>query len=279
MNDNSGVPASNFAALRDWLAKQRLQGQADGPILKNSKPSSTAQLMERTSADPQPMFSVSPDGSADFTDITSAVRKAPTGSRILVRPGRYQEGIILEKPLEIVGDGSRQDIVIENPDTHCVLMQASHGAVRGLTLRSQGSSKGNKRSAVYIVQGTLLVEECTLSSDTLAAISILGHSARPTLRGCRFVDSRSSGLLVADHATATIEECEFLDNGEAGLLIRNEGNPVVRHCQFHNGKMFGLMVDQGGRGTIEECEFFKNDAAGVEISGGNPFIRNFTVHH
>ncbi|MFL5243997.1 MAG: right-handed parallel beta-helix repeat-containing protein [Gemmataceae bacterium] len=273
MNDKTGAPTSDFAALRAWLAKQRLQHQPAVAGSNETKPSSS-HAQEGISAEPAPTLTVSSKGDAGFKTIIAAIRKAPAGARIVIRPGLYQEGLALEKPVELIGDGPRQDIIIENPDSHCISVQTSRASVRGLTLRSLGAAKGNKRSAVYLAQGSLVLEECTLSSDTLAALSVVGPAARAVIRRCCLSDSRTNGILVADYADASIEDCEFLGNGESGLLIRNEANPTVRHCRFHDGKMFGFMADQGGRGTIEDCEFSHNEAAGVEISGGHPLIRN-----
>src|SRR5262249_12823056 len=158
---------------------------------------------------PAATLAVSPSGAGDFRTVTEAIRKAPPGSRILVRPGSYAEGIVLEKPLEIVGDGAREKIVFANPDTHCVLIQTDRALVSGLTLSSQGACKGNQRSAVHIQRGQVVVDDCELSSDTLAAICVHGHATNPIIRGCRLSGSKGFGIQVADDARATIEDCEF----------------------------------------------------------------------
>ena len=40
----------------------------------------------------------------DFPSISQAIQAAKPGDRILVRPGLYSEGLIIDKPLEIMGD-------------------------------------------------------------------------------------------------------------------------------------------------------------------------------
>jgi F-box protein 11 len=48
-----------------------------------------------------------------YTSIAEAIQKEKAGTRILVRPGHYREGLVIEKPLEIVGEGNRDDVVVE----------------------------------------------------------------------------------------------------------------------------------------------------------------------
>jgi TIR domain len=41
----------------------------------------------------------------DFAAVSAAIKHAKPGDRILVRPGMYEEGLVVDKPLEILGDG------------------------------------------------------------------------------------------------------------------------------------------------------------------------------
>jgi TIR domain len=44
-------------------------------------------------------------GRGDFTTVGAAIKAATPGDRILVRPGLYDEALVVDKPLEILGDG------------------------------------------------------------------------------------------------------------------------------------------------------------------------------
>jgi F-box protein 11 len=47
-----------------------------------------------------------------FTTVSAAIKAAKPGDRILVRPGRYEESLVVDKPLEITGDGPLANIEI-----------------------------------------------------------------------------------------------------------------------------------------------------------------------
>ena len=48
--------------------------------------------------------------------VGAAIEAARAGDRILVRPGLYSEGLVIEKPLEILGEGPVADIEIRAED-------------------------------------------------------------------------------------------------------------------------------------------------------------------
>ena len=73
---------------------------------------------------------VSPTG--DCQNISTAIREAKAGDCILVKPGVYQEDLIIDKPLEIIGDGDVADIVVESQNADCIMMETDNALVRGL---------------------------------------------------------------------------------------------------------------------------------------------------
>ena len=101
MHDPSGAKPANYAALKEWLTKVRAAETPRSRAVENA-------ISQTVVASAAATLTVAKTGPADFDNLTEAIRKAPSGSRILIRPGRYEESIILDKSLEIAGDGSRQ---------------------------------------------------------------------------------------------------------------------------------------------------------------------------
>ena len=58
---------------------------------------------------------VAVDGSADFTSVQAAVDAAASGDVVMVQPGTYTEQVVIDKDLDLIGDGPRADIVITAP--------------------------------------------------------------------------------------------------------------------------------------------------------------------
>jgi hypothetical protein len=95
------------------------------------------------------------------TTLSDALEAAEPGDRILVRPGVYKEGIVIDKPVEIIGDGELNDVVIEANGRNTILCQANMARIANVTLRQTG---GGNWYCVDIGQGRLDLDGCDISS-------------------------------------------------------------------------------------------------------------------
>jgi hypothetical protein len=222
---------------------------------------------------------VSQLGDAQFRGIGEAIQHAGSGTRILVRPGIYKESLVLDKRIELVGDGPVSEVVIEAPDSNALRFQAEIAKVRGLTLRTAPGRSGRDRYAVRVLHGQLILEDCDITSDSLACLAVHGPTATPVIRRCKIHHGASVGVLVFDRAEAEFEDCDIFENGLAGLEIRQGGNPTLRGCRIHGGKHVGVLVHTTGRGSFHECDISGNAMANVEIrQGGNPNLRRCKIY-
>ena len=189
-------------------------------------------------------------GAGEFATIGAAVREAPAGARIVVAPGVYVEGIVIDRPLEIVAEGAPGTVVVEARDASCLVMEAGYARVRGLVLRGRTGPDGRTRFAVDVPQGHLLLEDCEITSDALACVAIRGRSAAPVLRRCHVRDGKGSGVFVQGGGTGTLEHCAVAGNALAGIEVGSEGQPTLRHCAILDSRGPGVYVSLGGGGDV-----------------------------
>ena len=103
----------------------------------------------------------------DFATIFEAISAADPGSRILVKSGIYDEGLVLDKPLEIVGDGLLGEVVVRASGKHTILFQTVRGKISNLLIRQTG---GGNWHGVNISQGCLELVGCDITSDGVTCI-------------------------------------------------------------------------------------------------------------
>ena len=228
-----------------------------GPAAKTEPPTRVVDQMHR----------------GDHLTITEAIEAADPGDRILVRPGTYQEGIVIEKPLEIIGVGDLCDVVVEAKDRDALLFKTTMGRVVNLTLRQMG---GGEWCGVDIVQGRLELEDCDITSQSLACVAI-NDGADPRLRRNRIHDG-TIGVMISNDGQGTLEDNDIFGYARVGVGIIGDCNPTLRRNRIHDGEV-GVTSTYGGQGTLEDNDIFGNAIAGVGIrESGNPVLRRNRIH-
>ena len=253
---------------------------------QNSSSNQTAQTKQTVSTQParvsasNAIFIVSAKGGGNYASISEALRNVAPSSRLLIREGLYNESIVLDKNVEIVGDGAAENIVVQSQNQSCVSMRTEKATVRGLTLQGRGKSYGKAFFAVDVPFGELTLENCDISSDSLSCVAIHGASANPFLNNCSIHDGADSGIYIFDNARAQIENCDVYRNANVNLAITQGANPSVKSCRIYAGENGGVVVwGNGATATIENCEIANHRLANIGISqSANPMFRRCTIY-
>jgi len=216
-------------------------------------------------------------GRGDFATVGAAIEAAQPGDRILVRPGLYEEGLVVRKPLEILGDGPVSEIVIRARRADALLFQANTGRVANLTLRQAGGR--GKWFGVNITQGRLDLEGCDISSQSLACIAIVA-GADPRLRRNKIHGSPESGVIVYESGLGILEDNDITGNDGPGVAIKNESNPTLRRNKIHDNKDAGVFIYDKGLGTLEDNDITGNTGPGIVVqTNGRPIVRANRINH
>ncbi|MCP3969193.1 MAG: hypothetical protein GY717_02500, partial [Rhodobacteraceae bacterium] len=209
----------------------------------------------------------------DHSTISAAIKAAKPGARILIRPGTYTENLVLDKPLELIGEGERDEVLVAVTSGDALRVSASLGLVRNMRfLRGQG--KGNDVAA-WVTAGRCVFEDCSFTCRSLSAVVVKGAGTAPGFDRCRFEGSAQGGASVLDHATPRFEECRFSDNDLHGIGIVEKADPELRRCVMRQNTQVGAFVYKDGRGRFTDCDFAQNGFDGVATEeGGAPHLKN-----
>ncbi|HEX8370603.1 MAG TPA: right-handed parallel beta-helix repeat-containing protein [Pyrinomonadaceae bacterium] len=236
-----------------------------------------------TSSPPKPSvnsFIVAANGGGNFRSIGEALEKAAPNSRLLVREGLYIESLVLDKNIEIIGDGAIEKIIIRSPVSSCLLMQTKKALVRGLTLQGQGRQNGQAFFAVSIPGGELILENCHISSDSLSGVAVFGAGANPLIKNCWIHDCADSGFYIFDNASPRIESCDVYQNANVSVAVTQGANPTIKSCRIFDGNNGGVVIwGNGAAGTIENCHIYGHRLANVGVREyANPTFRRCKIY-
>lgn len=205
-------------------------------------------------------YVVAADGSGDFTTITEAVTAALDGDTILVRPGTYQEDLVIRDDITVRGDGPRNAVVIDAPGTGMrtvvdrgtpaetslpvgVDVQLSDATLEGLSLRGS-----RPLVAVRVMGGapTLRDLDVTIDDPDGASLSMLLAGGSVTSLadvhlGERLVMTEASSMTLAD--------------SELGARVEAAGPGWVTVTGSHFLSGADLVVTDGGRGQVSGSAF------------------------
>jgi nitrous oxidase accessory protein NosD len=258
----SAVSTSNFASAplsADFYAR-----------LSAAKPAADASPV---TAD----VTVAATGPGDYRSIGEALQCAPRGARLRVRPGLYNEQIVLDRPVEICGEGDVGEIVVENIGAACLVMQTPQATVRGLTFISRAGTPQRKHPAVEVPTGTLTLEDCVLSCTSTTGAAVHGAESELRLHRCHLQDGKTGGLAAYERGRGLLEACEISGNFGAGVEAREGGVVTLHGCTLHDGQGDGVRVQSGGQATAEECMLSANAGIGIDAEGGKLILRHCQI--
>lgn len=212
---------------------------------------------------------------ANYSSISAAIKNVPEKTRLLVRPGTYTESVVLDKNIEIVGDGPREQIVLVSKNASCIRIATDSASVSGMTIRGLAQNS----FAIDIPYGRFHLSDCIVTCEAQTCIGIHSSTAQPFIQHCIIRDGGQSGILVYDQGTGVIEDCTIFAHKLAGIEVKTGGKPLIRRCKIRNGQASGIFVHEQGEGTFDDCDISAHKLAGVLIkTGGKPLIRQCKIH-
>jgi hypothetical protein len=236
----------SFAAQPDWRLVQpgdgsafrAYQSLAADPGFRASMPprpragTGRWRLMPtaKQAADDAMTHIVAQDGSGEYPTISAALAAAADGYTILVRPGTYDEAIVLDKAVTIAGNAKRGPVVVQpSTGSAAFTLAGSTGTLSGLTLRGP-------LGIISVLGGAptlrdLHFESVGLPSDVgpgLPAISILTGSS--AIVSGNTITGGTTGLSIVD--STPVVEANSISGNVTGLQVGGSALPTLRGNQI-----------------------------------------------
>lgn len=205
----------------------------------------------------------------DYIKISDAIKSASPGDKIIVKPGNYNEVIILDIPLEIIGEGKRSDIVVSFYNYNVAMIRAPMGKLSNLTLKQLG---GRNMPCVLVNTGGCEIESCEITCAESNGVEITGHS-QPTIKNC-YIHHCLSGFFIGDESKPTLDGNKICNTRYSGVIITNYADPIIQQNKIFKSMQGGIYIYNHGAGTIFRNKIYGNNYSGIAIKdGGKPLIK------
>lgn len=224
-------------------------------------------------------ITVAQDGSGNYTNISSAITNASANNIIMVKPGLYEDYFIINKPLQIIGEGTKENIIIQCQDSFCLGMNTDYAEVKNMTFKRLAGDEKKDGYTIDISQGNLILENCDIVSDSLACIGIYGINTSPEIKNCWIHQStKGSGLYFYENAKGLVTNCDIYDNTLSGIAITSGADPQIKNCKIYQCQGNGIYSYENGNGYIENCLIYGNKSSGIGIyKFSDPSINQCTI--
>ncbi|GLP64807.1 hypothetical protein TUSST3_14270 [Streptomyces sp. TUS-ST3] len=202
-----------------------------------------------------------PDSPADsFRTIGEALERARGGAVISVRPGRYQEGLVIGTRVTIVAEQARGSVEIAPRRGSAVVLKADAVMLTDLVL----TGRDEELPVVDVARGQLALEGCDVTGAGWTALLARGTGSL-AMRDCRVTNPQGAGLVVTSPVDSSVESCTVEHLGTSGAVIGERGRVTLRGCTVRDARGNGVLANGEARGSVEDCDISSTDKPGIAL--------------
>lgn len=222
---------------------------------------------------------VEPNGS--ITSISAAVHAASNGDTIEVHSGTYNENLVLDRQLALVGIG--KPVIRGIRESSVVTVAADHCAITGFVIEHSGETLVEENSGILLKAGNARIENNELR-DVLFGIYLFhsdhNYIAGNSIQGRPLPDigDRGSGIHVWNSSYNTLERNTIFETRD-GMYLEHAYHSLIRGNKVHDLR-YGLHYMYSDDNVFEENLFYNNVAgAAIMYSNRIRFQRNAFLHN
>ncbi len=218
-------------------------------------------------------WEVDPSGAGDTVSIAEAMALARPGATITIRPGLYDESLIMTRPLHLLGAPAGEDLPQLAPKTGpCLVARADGGSLRSIALKG-ADRRDNGPVPCLDLGSNMVVADSRIGNGSGPAVR-LRDGADPILRDNVIAEVEGPAVIVDSGARGTISGNRIESTSKAGLIIRGGAAPTVKANQLSETGQAGILLTGGSKGWIEDNEIIGSRASGIEVrDGAAPYVR------
>lgn len=213
-------------------------------------------------------------GGSQSADLVALIAGATTGATIKVPPGVYPGGLVLNKPVCLVGVVGQ--VTIQSEGRECLAVRASGVALENIQFTCNGIGE---LAAISVADGAdLQMDACKVYTNTAVGVSVAGKGNFKTT-GSGFTAINGTAVRLANAARGFFTQSTF-SSSKIGLWLQENATAEMEACAFdHNGGDKGAIIAlSSGKNSLKaaDCHFTNNTSGIGALDGAVLAITNST---
>jgi hypothetical protein len=192
---------------------------------------------------------VAPGRTGAYASIGAALAQAGDDATITVHPGRYEEGLTLERHVTISAAQGLGTVQVSAAAGSVVVVNGAGATLHGLDLLSTDETL----AAVDVQRGELALDGCRVAGSSWATL-LARLDGSLALRGCSVASTAGAGIVVTSGRPSTVEDSTVADVASSGVVVGGSGSLVLRRSRVLRPGGNGLCVNGQARCVVEDCD-------------------------
>jgi nitrous oxidase accessory protein NosD len=220
---------------------------------------------------------VDPSGSGDARSIADAIARAGDSATIAIRPGTYDESLMIEGPIHLVPAVPETPPLIAPSAGACVVAIGDGGSISGL--RFAGARAADPESVaepcLLLANAGVRVAGNQISGGAGPAIMIRDGGS-PEIADNVLENGGGPGIVVTAGATPRVLRNRVTGVERSALIARGGAAPTIVDNTFEDSG--GLVFAEGATGRLEGNRIGASTTSGIEvITGAAPTVIENTI--
>jgi len=208
-------------------------------------------------------FTVDDDGEAEYTKIQDAINVSADGDTIEVSAGTYDENVVVNRSIHLVGEGSEVTIVDGGGSYSAIKITSDWVNLSGFQVIE--SKRGDEAGIKILSDGNTITDnECTNNYHGIYVSS----SDHNQLSNNRCSNNSDNGIRLHGASHNQLSDNTIITNEKEGLMIQNSfHNKINDNVVTDNSE--GIKLEEASYILIEDNNVSANEGSGIEILDGS----------
>ena len=224
---------------------------------------------------------VDKSGAGDTKTINEALQLVKKHGVIRIRSGFYEENLLIDKPLTIVGEtndkGESPIICGDNEEKQDVIKIQAEAIIKNLSVTQQSTKKApdfSTEDGLISIYDAATIENCNIYKTLKNGIVIKG-TRQPDIKKCKIYDVGKNGVLIS-FASVSIENC-IITRAEIGVKTGENASCKIRSCNIFENNDGIIIEDDTQFSSIEDCKIYRNKGIGIGTKGQEDLLGTTSI--
>ena len=199
----------------------------------------------------------------NYTSNQNAIDNACSMDIIYIKPGIYNETIIINKPISLIGLKINGKVPIINGSNigSVLTINADNTTIENIVIIN--ASPNLNGSGIKVFSNNNVIENCTVICNGFNGISLINCNSN-MITNCHIMNCSNSGVYIYDSSKTLISQ-NTIKNNVYGVYVSNSSNLMIDGNVIENN-VYGIILSESINNTITNNNLDHN-AFGFGVNG------------